>query len=182
MLAQGRYVAPDRTEVPRPLDGAPRTRDLLLELHHADVPLGLVVIKEDGEVGDEAQHVSPLTVEADEEVEGLLLVARPLADCGSRIEAEPFGDELSVADPDGMQGSASNWSAPVARASSTACFASTRRPTRSLAHPWSQPTPSAFSSRRWWALCGIPHNAHSAEPGICLLYTSDAADEEDSVD
>ena len=43
--------------------------------------------KRDVEVGDESQHVGPLSVEADEEVIGLPLTSRLLADLGSRFAA-----------------------------------------------------------------------------------------------
>ena len=60
--------------------------------------------KRDVEVGDESQHVGPLSVEADEEVVGLPLTSRPLADLGSRVGREHPGHQPSVADPYRVQG------------------------------------------------------------------------------
>ena len=76
LLAERRCVTADGAEVPGPLQRAPRTGDLLL---------------------------GALSVEADQQVEGLLLVTRPLADLGSRVEAAPLGHQLSIANPDRVQ-------------------------------------------------------------------------------
>ena len=48
-------------------------------------------------------QLGALGVEADQQVEGLLLVTRPLADLGSRVEAEPLGHQLPIANPDRVQ-------------------------------------------------------------------------------
>jgi hypothetical protein len=60
--------------------------------------------KRDVEVGDESQHVGPLSVEADQQVERLLLIARSLADLGGRVGREHPGHQPSVADPYRVQG------------------------------------------------------------------------------
>jgi hypothetical protein len=60
------------------------------ELDHPDVPFGLVVVKGHSEVGGEPQHVGPLSVETTEQVERLLVVARPLATFRFRVEVKPL--------------------------------------------------------------------------------------------
>ena len=62
LLAQGRHIAPDGAEVPCALESALGT-DLLPQLHHADVALGLVIVAWHIEVADESQLVSALGVE-----------------------------------------------------------------------------------------------------------------------
>src|ERR1035437_3754352 len=71
--------------------------------HHANVSLGLVVVEGDPEVDGESQYVGSLSIETHEEIEGLLLVARPLPSFGCRVGGEALGHQASVADADGVQ-------------------------------------------------------------------------------
>src|ERR1700758_1329993 len=70
VLLHSGYVAPDRTEVVGSGLGAPRARDLLLELHHPYVAFGLVVVERDVEVCGEAEHFCPTVAQALQETGG----------------------------------------------------------------------------------------------------------------
>ena len=73
MLAHRGDVAADGAEVSRSGERAPRAGDLLLELDHADVAFGLVVVERHGEVDGEPEDVGSLGVEPAQQVERLLL-------------------------------------------------------------------------------------------------------------
>src|ERR1039458_9348808 len=103
VLFHGRYVAADGAVVTSALEGAPGPRDLLLDLHHPHISLGLVVIPADSEVAREAQHVVAPGVETGEQVEGLLLVARPFADGGFGVGGQALLDQSAVAGADRVQ-------------------------------------------------------------------------------
>ncbi len=57
LLMQRGKIAANATEADETLWGAEAARDLLLYLDHAQIPLGLIVIKRHGEIEQEAQHL-----------------------------------------------------------------------------------------------------------------------------
>jgi hypothetical protein len=71
LLAGGGHVAAEAAEALRASQGAPAAADLLLQLGHADVSLGLVVVKRHPEVGGKAQHLLAVIVQAGQQVGGL---------------------------------------------------------------------------------------------------------------
>src|SRR6266702_2377746 len=56
LLAQGRQVASDATKGRCSRFAAERTRDLLLDFDHPNIPLGLVIVKRHDEAVQEGQH------------------------------------------------------------------------------------------------------------------------------
>ena len=70
LLMEGREVGADGREALDPGVGAEGAGDLLLELGHAHIALGLVVIEGHAQVGDEAQHLLALLAQALDEVVG----------------------------------------------------------------------------------------------------------------
>ncbi|EFH83052.1 hypothetical protein Krac_3965 [Ktedonobacter racemifer DSM 44963] len=58
LLAQRREVAANAAEADKAIGCAEAARDLLLDLDHAQVPFGLIVIKGHAEIQQEAQHAS----------------------------------------------------------------------------------------------------------------------------
>lgn len=127
--------------------GAPRARDLLLELDHSDVPLALVVVERDVEVDGEAEHLVSVGVEAPEQVDGGVVV--PLAS-GSRdrsvVDAPALGDEFAVADPDGVQ--RGGVEARATLFDGLFSLAPSRSPIISSAQSWSKRSNTPWSSRR----------------------------------
>jgi len=75
VLARGGNVAADRQEALGALRGAPAAGDLLLELDHSDVLLGLVVFERHPEVVGEAKHVGLVALQAQQQVMGLAALA-----------------------------------------------------------------------------------------------------------
>src|SRR5512132_4359388 len=71
LLAGGRHVAAEAAEALPASQGAPAAADLLLQLGHPDVPLGLVVVERHPEVGGKAQHLLAVIVQAGQQVGGL---------------------------------------------------------------------------------------------------------------
>jgi hypothetical protein len=100
LLAGGRHVAAEAAEALRASQGAPAPADLLLQLGHADVPLGLVVVERHPEVGGKAQHLLAVVVQAGQQVGGLgaAPVAAAIAGCtGSRVGPPALVDDRLVA-------------------------------------------------------------------------------------
>ena len=68
LFVGGGEVGAEREEVAGAGAGAPAAADLLLELDHADVAFGEVVVERDAEVVGEAEDLVAVAVEAGEEV------------------------------------------------------------------------------------------------------------------
>jgi hypothetical protein len=65
MLAGGGDLAAHGQERRRADQGAPAARDLLLQRHHAKIPLSLVVVERHPQVVQEPQHLDPMAVQPD---------------------------------------------------------------------------------------------------------------------
>src|SRR5262249_52089382 len=99
LLARGRDVAAEGKEGLGAFAAAPAAGGLLLQLDHAHVPLGLVVVEGDGEVAGEAEHVVFVAVEAQQQAARLAL-PRPPTLAGPRrlgVRREAGGDQRAVA-------------------------------------------------------------------------------------
>ena len=70
-------VTADAAEGFGPLLAAEHSGDLLLHLHHANVPFGQVVVEGDAEVLHESQGFLPVLIEPFEQVPGFGLFAPP---------------------------------------------------------------------------------------------------------
>ena len=68
LFVGGAEVGAEGQEVLGTRDGAPASRDLLLELDHSDVALGSVVVERHTEVVSEPQDCFAIAVEAHEQV------------------------------------------------------------------------------------------------------------------
>src|SRR5271156_1755612 len=103
VLLHGRDVTADGAVVAGTGQRAPGARDLLLELDHADISFGLVVVKGCVEIVGETQDVGPLGVEALEEVGRGLIHPGAFTHLGCGVGGPALGDELTVADADRVQ-------------------------------------------------------------------------------
>jgi hypothetical protein len=63
VLAGGGDVAAHGQERRRAGQGAPAASDLLLQLHHAKIPLSLVVVERHPQVVQGPQHLDPMAVQ-----------------------------------------------------------------------------------------------------------------------
>jgi hypothetical protein len=70
LLAQGGEVGADGGGGLRPVLGAEAAGNLLLELGHTDVALGLVVIERDIQVGEEAQNRLAVIAQSPDQIVG----------------------------------------------------------------------------------------------------------------
>src|SRR5438093_537275 len=83
-----RVMSAEAAEALGARQGAPAAADLLLQLGHADVPLGLVVVERHPEVGGKAQHLLAVVVQAGQQVGGLgaaLAAGATAGGAGSRV-------------------------------------------------------------------------------------------------
>lgn len=97
---QSREVGTDGGKGLRPRQRAEATGELVLERGHADVTLREIVVEGDLEVGDEAQHLVAVGLEAGDQImSGGLFDAASLtsrADCG-RMLADHFRQDRVIA-------------------------------------------------------------------------------------
>ena len=108
MFSDRRDDGSDVSEDLRALGGAESSRDLHAQLHHAQVPFGLIVGKGNCEVRKEPQDVIAVVTQADEQV-----MAWPLGFAASRagassqwvlslMEGEALGEDRPVFDDDAL--------------------------------------------------------------------------------
>lgn len=69
-FVQGGEIAPNATEAPRPVLRTEATGDFLLEFHHPQVTLGLVIVKGNGKVVDKAEHRNLMSFQSFQEIAG----------------------------------------------------------------------------------------------------------------
>lgn len=101
LLADGGGVGTQVAEDLGPLNGAEAARHLLLDLHHPQIALGLVVVERDGGVGHEAQVVVGVLSQAYQQplrrraLDATVLGGAELAQV-DRIGLSPDPDQLIV--------------------------------------------------------------------------------------
>src|SRR5690242_14540607 len=77
LLAQGGEIATNATKRLNPSLTAKASRNLLLHLDHADITLGLTVIKRHGEVDRKAQHSIAIDSQPFQQIACRMLFASP---------------------------------------------------------------------------------------------------------
>src|SRR2546423_14169330 len=133
LLAQGRQVTANTAEHRHSLFGAEAPGDLLLHFDHAQISLGLVVVKRHGKIEQEAQHGPFALREPIQQIARRTLFRSPrfslplfrlLGWWRWRIGEVAFGKDLIVATQEACQhqGISSCW--PKALARSTSAFIS----------------------------------------------------------
>src|SRR5512132_3181048 len=159
LLAGGRNVAAEAAEALPASQGAPAPADLLLQLGHPDVPLGLVVVERHPEVGGKAQHLLAVIVQAGQQVGGLGAAPAAAAAAGRagggrwRVGPPALSEDRLVAGAVVVQApgvqpvGAGGHGPPDAHLAS---ISNAAMPVAQDRWPGSAATPA--SSRRWWAL------------------------------
>ena len=108
MFSDRRDDGSDVSEDLRALKGAEGSRDLHAQLHHAQVPFGLIVGEGNCEVRKESKDVIAVVAQADQKI-----VAWPLGFSTSRagsssqwvlsfVEGQPFSEDRHVFDDDAL--------------------------------------------------------------------------------
>src|SRR5712692_6265487 len=91
LLLHGRDVTADATEGLRPSGSAETTTDLLLDLHHPQIPLGQVIIEGHSKIMHKRQGLFPVLHQSVQQILTFaLFLAPPLATWGRRIVAFLF--------------------------------------------------------------------------------------------
>ena len=96
LFAQRGYVRADGAEGLGAGDGTEAPGGFLLELGHADIAFGLVVVEGHTQVGEKTQDIVGALTQAQEKIErrGLLDTATPsVGRCAGRIVAFAFGED-----------------------------------------------------------------------------------------
>src|SRR6266699_5076778 len=97
LLAQRREIASDAAEGHSTRRRAEAARDLLLDLHHADIALREAVVERHGEVVQEQQHRLLVLGQAIEQIASRRLFASPFLDDWRRIGLIAFVEQSFIA-------------------------------------------------------------------------------------